>query len=364
MPNKKSCRKIQIIVRYFLCAALVMHSNIAFSFETDQYNLPAKPLVDIGEEVSQYTEQQLRKAVNKINGEISIRKLCVESQLRKSRQIECDSIQKERTRLEFLRSEYAVASDVYQQLGAGIPPFTKSQNWLNSHKFTAQPARFKTTYGNSIFAIQPVNYFTISPTVKLYGAQFGTDKIAHLFQQGYTYYQKYNRALANGLTPDKALEKAIRWGQMSERTFYGTLISGVYSNGDLSANYAGLKFYFGLTREIKIGNSVRPAVLVIKDGFWSFNENINLQESLLKPFVSNHFNEAFNPSIFTRIFGLRLFVRRSVKKRSCPQWLSQNHQLSKADLIDASKKLQLWHGEDYGFTPSSNFVTIANTCFE
>ena len=29
-----------------------------------------------------------------------------------------------------------------------------------------------------------------------------------------------------------------------------------------------------------------------------------------------------------------------------------------------SQALRLWHGEDYGFTDSEDFVTIANTCFE
>ncbi len=52
----------QAIARLFLCVVLLMQANIAFAFETDQYNLPPEPLADIGDEVSEYAEQNLRNA--------------------------------------------------------------------------------------------------------------------------------------------------------------------------------------------------------------------------------------------------------------------------------------------------------------
>jgi hypothetical protein len=154
--------------------------------------------------------------------------------------------------------------------------------WMDTHHFRGQPARYRTSYWKSLFLFLPTICFTISPTVNLYGSQFGTDKIAHLFQQGYDYYKIYNRALAEGATPGEAANKAVRWGQKTERTIFGTLVAGVYSNGDLCANYAGLKFYLGLTREIRIGDTKRPAILLLRDGVWIFNENVRLQELLFK----------------------------------------------------------------------------------
>lgn len=336
-----------IFIRIFLCAILLTHPLLAF--ETDQYNLPSAPLADIGDEVSEYTEDNLRKAVNKINAEISERQNCVKN---------CESAKKKLVRL---RSEEAVAREVFKLLGAGFIPSTKAGTWMDSHEFKNQPARYKTSYGDSIFRLNPINYWTISPTVKLYGVQFGTDKIAHFFQQGYSYYQKYNRGLSKGLSEIEASKKAVRWGKTSEQTYFGTLASGVYSNGDMAANYAGMKFYQGLTHEIKIGETTQPAILYLKDGVWKFNENINLRETLLKPFISNHFNEAHNPSKF--IIGLRSSVRRIVKKRSCEQWRKQYPNFSKADFDKISNALTLWHGEDYGFSGSNKSITIANTCF-
>jgi len=353
--------KSRMPARLFLCAVLLAQPLIVFAFETDQYNLPPQPLADIGDEVSEYTEQNVRKAADKINAEISVRLACLENNAAKSKKVKCGSPEKEQARLDYLRSEAAVMREVYNLLGAGIIPFTKSGSWMESHEFKAQPARYKTGYRKSIFYIVPTNYLTISKTVNLYGAQFGTDKIAHFFQQGYDYYKIYDRPLKNGSTINEAERKAVRWGQKTERTYYGTLVSGIYSNADLYANYAGMKFYQGLTKAIKIGDSTRPTILLLQDGVWTFNEKADLREILIKPFLTDHLNESLVPSKF--LPGLRSFVRRTVRKQSCRQWLNLYPNLSQAALNETMRKLQRWHGEDYGFTGSEKFVTIANTCF-
>jgi hypothetical protein len=351
------------ITPLLLCALLLMPQAPASAFETDQYNLPPKPLADIGDEVSQHVEQRLRKAVEKINAEIRAREDCLMKDGRPSRESGCKSPDEELARLDYLRSNDAVAHEAYHQLGAGVPPFTSMGTWMDLHHFRGQPARYRTSYWKSLFLFLPNICFTISPTVRLYGSEFGTDKIAHLFQQGYSYYKIYNRALAEGKTPDEAAQKAVRWGQYTERTIYGTLVAGVYSNGDLAANYVGMKFYQGLTGEIKIGDTTRPAILLLKDGLWTFNENVSLRELLLKPFISDHLNEALNPSIFTKYLGVRAYVRRTVRRRSCEEWFEHDPDLSQTSLEETSRALRLWHGEDYGFTNSEHFVTIANTCF-
>ena len=346
----------------FLCFALTAQS--IFAFETDQYNLPLQPLADIGDEVSDYTEENVRAAIDKLNFEIRARLACLEnktSAAEKSKKINCGSLAADRARLAFLRSDEAAARAVFKRLGDGIIPFTKSGTWMETHRFKAQPARFKTGYGKSIYAVVPTNYLTISPTVNLYGAEFGIDKIAHFFQQGYDYYKIYHRALAKGSTSNEAVKKAIRWGKMTERTFYGTLVSGVYSNADLCANLVGLKFYQGLTREIEIGGETRPAVLVVKDGFWTINENVDLRRILIKPFLTDHLNEALNPSIYIPV--LRSFVRKTVRKRACAEWSERYPNYSQADFARITAGLSKWRGEDYGFKTSDNFVTIAAVCF-
>lgn len=340
-----------------LCFILLLKP--VFAFETDQYNLPPQPLADIGNEVSEYTESVLRQSVEKINSEILTRQACLENP-----SSNCDSSEKTRKRLVYLRSPDAVAREVYNILGSGILPFTKSGSWMESHDFGKEPARYKISFRKSIFLFFPTSYFGLASTVKMYDAQFGTDKIAHLFQEGYNYYKIYQDAVNKGLSNAEATEKAVKWGKKSEKTFYGTWVSGVFSNADLASNYVGLKFYQGLTQEIKIGKTIRPAVLLLKNGAWIFNENFNPPNMLLKPFISNHLNEALNPSVFTKMFGLRAYVRRVLKKQACQKWFEQFPDLSRSELDKTSNQLHLWNGEDYGFTDSSDFVTISNTCFD
>jgi hypothetical protein len=113
-----------------------------------------------------------------------------------------------------------------------------------------------------------------------------------------------------------------------------------------------------------MGNTTRPAVLEIKEGFWKLNQEVKAGDLLFKPFISDHFNEALNPSIFSKNLGLRSFIPGTVRKRSCEQWIERYPRLSRIGLEARSRALRLWFGEDYGFTDSEHFVTIANTCFE
>jgi hypothetical protein len=349
------------LARIFLSLALLI--NPLAAFETDQYDLPPAPLGDIGDELTDYVEANLKKAVEKVNAEILESSVCLESD-QKSRRESCDSIEKEKIRLAYLQSDEAIAKELYELLGTGIPPLTRSGSWVESHRFAAQPARYKTDFGKSIFAVVPTNYLTISSTINVYGSQFGTDKIAHIFQQGYTYYRIYNNALKKKLSREAALRKAIGWGRTSERTFYGTWVSGVYSNADLCANLIGMRFYQGLTREIIIGETRRPPVLQLENGVWKFDEAASLHQVLIKPFISDHLNEALNPSIFTKAFGIRAFVRKTVRKQSCRQWFARFPHLSQVELNKTTDALKLWNSEDYGHKESANFITISNTCFD
>ncbi len=345
----------------FLCAALLMPLFSVSAFETDQYDLAPEPLADIGDEVADYVAENLHKAVNKVNAEIRTHQDCLDGN---SKRGGCDPAEKETAKLAALRSEETLAREVFKPLGGGIPPFTNSDSWMKSHEFKAQPARYKTSFSKSIYRTFPSNYFTISETVKLYGSEFGIDKIAHIFQQGYTYYRMVEDRKKKDLSSEEALRKAVNWGRMTEKTYYGFWVSGVYSNADLAANFAGLKFYQNLTREIKIDDAVLPPMLVLSGGVWKFNENLNLQhESLLKPFISDHLSEAFNPSIYANFFGFRGVVRRTVKKQACAEWQKRYPKYSAADYDAITENLKLWHGEDYGHKESANFITIGNTCF-
>jgi hypothetical protein len=355
--NKNNLKiAIQKIFTLTLVLSIFAQVNI-FAFETDQYNLPKEPLADIGDEVSIYVAETIEKIIVEINIEINELQNCLDKKITKG----CDSVEKINERLDYLRSEKPIVKKVYNKLGFGLIASTRIGSWLDKHKFTNQPARYKTTYKNSIFTTTPTNYFTISPTIKVYNVELGTDKIAHIFQQGYTYYSKYNNSLDKDLSEKEAIQKAVNWGKLSENTFYGTLVSGVYSNADLAANYAGLKFYQNLTHEIKIGETIKKPILILETGLWKFNESS--ASFSLKPFISNHLNEAFNHSIYAKTIGLQKYIKNKVKKNACENWLKNYPNFTAIDFDRLSENLELWHGESYGYKSSDRFVTIANTCF-
>lgn len=347
----------------FIAAAvlfvLLIQVPATHAFETDQFNLPVVPLADIGDEVAEYTGQNIRKAVDKLNAEIATLQKCLDRAA--DRPSKCRSDDAARKRLGYLRSNAAAAREVYNRLGWGIIAFARASDWMNTHQFRSQPARYKTSYRQSIYVSLPTDYLTISPTVKMYGSSFGTDKIAHIFREGYKYYRIYEQALAKGLNADDAVRKAVSWGRMTENTYYGTLVGGVFSNADLAANYAGLEFYRGLTAAVTIGNVTRPPTLVLNGGVWALNDAADASGTLLRPFISDHLNEAFNPSIY--IAGLRSSIRGIVRKRACPKWRELYADETREDFDALTNSLTLWNGKDYGFKVSRSFVTIGNTCF-
>lgn len=349
------------ILKFFLVIVFLISPIASIAFETDQFNLPPEKLNDIGDEVTNYTKENLEKAIEKINAEILIRQDCLSKISAKKGSEKCKSPDEEKKQLEFLRSEDAIALEFFKLVGKGVP-FSISSKWLESEKFEHQPARFKPSLKDSIYVVLPTDYIGLSSTINMYGAEFGTDKIAHLYQQGYDYFKIYKRETKNGLTHEEAIKKAVKWGQKTERTYYGTLVSGVYSNADLAANYAGLYFHFGLTRENKIGDKTIPPTFILENGIWKFNPNSDVKENLLKPYISESFSEAINPSIYTKMFGLNLHARH-VLERNCDKWLERFPNLSQTEFAEMVVESKTLFGENYGFRESKNFVTIANTCF-
>ncbi len=323
------------------------------AFETDQYNLSPEPLADTGVEVSEHLREALVLTAAELNAEIEALEKCSN---------DCPETAKRNTMLAELRQPETLAQRFYDRIAGGALMTTKFGKWINGHEFGSQPARYRVGYTKSIFVLNPFNFATLSPTVKVFGHELGVDKLEHLLQQGYQYYEIYERALGKGESKGKARQKAIEWGKKTERTYYGLLSSGVYSNADLFANYAGWKFYTGLTENLSIGELRRPAMFSIKGGRWQMNTAPTSSELLLKPFIGDHMNEALNPSAF-RLTLVRS-VRRAIRDHACDDWRLLRPEFTSGKLKQLRKELKTWHGEDYGWTQRSRTVALDEVCVE
>jgi hypothetical protein len=72
-------------------------------------------------------------------------------------------------------------------------------------------------------------------TVRLGDTLVGTDKVDHFLATGFAYW-RWSRW-------SERPERAVRRGVRTERLFFGRLTSKAFSYGDLSANWAGYRFY-------------------------------------------------------------------------------------------------------------------------
>lgn len=349
MPNMKLTRFAAAV----LAASLLTH-GLAYGFETDQFNLPDVPLADSGEEISEYIFANLTQAVAELNAEIAHTSACIDSRAKG-----CDAADKERKKLSRLLGEDAPATALFKRIGDGNLFRTRFGKWLYEHKFRSGPASYKAPYGQSIYILNPIDYSTLSPTFRLYAVELGGDKLEHMLQQGYKYYTIFREERAKGRPDGEAAAKAIAWGKRTERTYFGLLSSGVFSNADLFANYAGLKFYLHLSSAV-FGQPGLRQVLRIVDGKWTF-EGEHDAASFLKPFIADQLNEALNPSSYRlTLYGS---VRRQVKKHACPKWAKAFPELSRQSADATTNSLESWNGEDYGYTRRSRTVTIGEACF-
>jgi len=315
--------------------------------ETDQFTIPPGELQDIGPATSRKLFDVIESVVAQTNSEIQMLLPRAQHSWLAASQ------------LASRRNDAYLADLIYKKTGPGFPRWMRSKRNPNEIK----PMEYKEVHPWKtiywlVFSQSPLFVIGLAPTINMYDYYFGTDKLGHFFMQGHTYYKMYQFFLNHGKTAKQAHAAIVTYGQILEQSYLGTLINGVYSNADLSANYSGWKFYMNLAHSVKIGEKTLPPLLVLHGNQWEFANPVN-KDNLLKPYLSDILNEAWNPCRYSFMRGR---IRSLVKKR-CPEWIERKgitQQIVAAKLEETSR----WHGEDYGhWLPASDAVTL-NACFK
>jgi hypothetical protein len=351
---------ILLAITVALCAA----APPASALETDQFTVPDRPLPDIGPELNLYVAATVWDVVQDVNAR-------ADAQDRAARRALWPPLKNyHRSRAKRLRTEDYLARRVYDALsGPGLFE-CKIELWVRHHRFRAaadegEPRRravFPMTpargvYGDSPFS-KPLLLVDLSPTVNVYGSYLGVDKLGHFFQQGYDYHREFCREESRGGAEPRALARAVRLGIQQERGIFGEALVGVYSNADLAANFAGLKFYLNLTRPIRVGGATLPPAFVRdRSGNWARHAERGPVD-LFRPLVGDHFNEALNPSRYHGAF--QRTVRANVRRRIEPLLAFYSTDAIRARATQ--DQLSTWHGEDYGHCGFNGLVTIADNC--
>jgi hypothetical protein len=295
--------------------------HLAFAMETDQFTTPPAPLYDVGPRMS-------RKVV-----EI----------------------------LESGRPGDDPERVLFDWVGRNI--FTsRFFRWVKQIQVADAPVTFLPNVFDSIYRVAfspaPASFWFDSPTIHVHGYYMGTDKIDHFFQQGYEYFELVRKYEAEGAGSRAATATAVAHGVKQEHTYYGTAASGIFSNGDLAANFAGMKFYLNLCHSVRIGERELPALLVRTRDGWRLRPGVD-PDRVLEPFLSNHLDESLNPS---RYRFSRTSIRALVRSR-CENWM--RFYSDRLDLVAPSGRsfAATWFGEDYGhWLPPADEVSIATEC--
>lgn len=234
--------------------------------------------------------------------------------------------------------------------------------WVKQLRAEDRRVDFRPSMFDSVFRTAlspaPASFAFDSPTVKIHGYYMGTDKIDHFFRQGWEYFAVIKKKEAKGADASRAIAAAVRHGVKQEHTYFGTLASGVYSNADLAANYAGMKFYLNFRQPVRIGDRELPPLFEKTADGWRLRAGVD-RDRLLEPYLSNHLDESLNPSRYKFSRG----SIRSLVRNRCEQWMK--FYSDRLDFVARSGQsfATNWYGEDYGhWLPPADEVSIATEC--
>lgn len=225
------------------------------------------------------------------------------------------------------------------------------------------------------FAFFPLDYrgwshlAFFSSTIKVYGVYIGTDKLGHFTDIGIGYYYRWLGAHLAGKSEQQAVAEAIRVGTegtMSEAGMLGLVGTGDYSNGDLSANFAGFLFYRNLTEPMRLKGRQYEPLLRREGAYWVMGPDVGKESPFFARFISDQLDEALNPGLFDAY--LRPALHRAVAERApiiLDHYADESGNRRSRAWFDAKlTELSTYWGVDYGHRGRyDQLASIGACCF-
>ncbi len=339
----------------------------AGAHETDQFTLPATDdLADLGPDVTRWYYEALAAGVARANDRI-------DAAIRAGRPAnEVDELEKPTGLVDAVDASFLRGNDIVDSVEQELASPAMARRHPGRRVFFREADHNIYDGAFSIFDPRILSRFWFGSTIKLFGHLVGTDKFGHFSAIGISYYWRYAEARRYGATEGEATRAAVRFGttgRWSEADLMGLTTTGDYANGDLSANFAGLLFFRDLTEPTFVGGAVRPP-LAVRDGHgWRLAPHVRPDSDFLRPFVTDHWNEALNPGWF--IDSMRPTLRAAVRDRTATilRYYAPPTILDAAGLRDYFRgrrmDLSTYWGQDYGHRgDDGSVVGIDNTCFD
>ena len=351
-------------------ALLVLGSiHLCSAHEVDQYRLPDEKLQDLGNYWNTMLFEAVRDGAESLNRDIRIANKLPIPEAR-------------RAALAHLHAPGTVARRVRMQIPSALV-IIEGLEWkfrlglIQANQNQTLPG-YRSPFILSSFSHVPrlpdprqINrmLFLRCSLVKVHDVYMGTDKIGHFFGMGYIYYTTYSTLRHLGNSHDDAVRRTVqihKYGPISENALIGMIPTGVYSNGDMAANYVGMKFFTNLTRPIQLNGCEHPSMLVRDGDLWKLRPHVTADGPVFASFVSEHFDEVLNPCVFepTMRGPHKATAAREAKKLL--DWYA-NHDPAKRTpeyFRRIQKRCETYFGEDYGHAGEGDeLVTLADICF-
>ncbi len=129
-------------------------------------------------------------------------------------------------------------------------------------------------------------YAPLSPVIKIATLLVGTDKIGHFVAQGWDYFKLYLSVSKTPQSNESQWKRALlERGHELETTMLGFGSNGIYSYGDLAANWKGFLFYRSLF------DGENPYFRKKEDGTFELARSFSIKDN-----VTDDFDEVLNPS--------------------------------------------------------------------
>ncbi len=369
------------------CLLMLASVGRVMAHEVDQYTVPdGQEMVDLGDYFNDYFIAAIQEGVRRANRRIDIALGGDGSQFdRSDRQYGSGALKTYDTStggqaLGYLYSDQAVAHYVRRSIPDAVTLIEGLERVLHSKEMAEQypgkvvafhPSDFDCVYAKVHFPLDPRSLFRLwrASSIKVYGTYGGTDKIGHFVDMGYNYYMVYVR-LRNkqGLSERKAMDGAVHafdTGLLSENSVLGYATAGAYSNGDMAANYIGCLFYRNLGEPVRIKGKLRPPIVVRSGDYWKLNDYVKGEPDFFSRFVSEHYDEALNPSHYEK--GMQKAMRRAIAERcaSLADWYADengNHR-PPSYFRDKMYELATYYNTDYGHSRKFNqLINLGDVC--
>lgn len=268
--QKRRIRPTHAAVLAIIALMAVVFSTAARAAETDQYLVWDVELADSAPALNAYLNAEIDVFVEKIN-----------------------------RRNDKITDVSTLTEELYRHLFAGLHA-SRLRKWLN----TADAVDRYPDDGLSDWEYQRMSILRVpafpfvlpmAQTIRVGEVYLGIDKIGHMFGFGRRYHQVYQRLRAEGVSHDEAVDRVLAWGVRHELSLVGKLVDGIFSHGDLEANYQGFRLALTFSSE----ESPR---FYQQDGEWRYRGGLDIRD-----FITPDFDETFNTNDYAGWRGKRVW---------------------------------------------------------